>query len=141
MSETALPRAFDLLNQGPGLLAKRKFSVWHLLSSSYFQKIGFRSSLEAYYEKNASVEKTIWMSTSDKTNPTPSRSSSTASTPSKTSPSKTSPSKTSPEKQCSASEDSPVVRRLVEVPLLPDPAASFASGKKKKVVTQANPSV
>ena len=122
MSETALPRAFELANQGPGLLAKRKFSVWHLLSSSYFHKIGIRSSLESYYGKSASVEEKVWMPTSDKSNPSPSRSSSAASTPSKKSPEKCPP----------AIEGSPVVRQITEFPLFSDPSAPVTSGKMKK---------
>ena len=51
LAESALPRFFEILNQCPGLLNKRKFSVWHLLSSSYFQKIGIRSSLETFTRK------------------------------------------------------------------------------------------
>ena len=34
LSAVAFPRAYDLLSRGPGLLHKRKFSVWHLLSST-----------------------------------------------------------------------------------------------------------
>ena len=129
MSEAALPRAFELLNQGPGLLAKRKFSVWHLLSSTYFHKIGIRSSLESYYGKSVSVGEKVWMPTSDKANPSPSRSSSAASTPSKTSPGKCS----------SAVEVNPAVRQLVEVPLFPELAAPLASGKAKKSKKNSTP--
>ena len=135
MSEAALPRAFELVNQGPGLLAKRKFSVWHLLSSSYFHKIGLRSSLESYYGKSASVEEKVWMPTSDKSNPSPSRSSSATSTPSKRSPEKCPP----------AIEGSPVVRPITEFPLFPDPSAPVTSGKmkknRKKNSSSAKPSV
>ena len=106
----------------PGLLAKQKFSVWHLLSSTYFHKIEIRSSLESYHGNSVTVGEKVWMPTSDKANPSPSRSSSASSTPSKASPRKCS----------SAVEDSPAVRQLVEVPLFPYPAAPFASGKTKK---------
>ena len=47
LASTSLPRAFALLDQGPGLMHKLKFSMWNLLSSSYFHKIGIRASLEA----------------------------------------------------------------------------------------------
>ena len=39
LSAAALPRAHDLLNQGPGLLLKRKFSVWNLLSSTHVRRL------------------------------------------------------------------------------------------------------
>ena len=55
LSTAALPRAYALLNQGPGLLLKRKFSVWNLLSSTYFLKIGLLSTLESCYAKNVAV--------------------------------------------------------------------------------------
>ena len=56
LSPNSLPRVFDLLSHGPGLLLKRKFSVWHLTSSRYFKRLEIRSSLEAYYGKTAPEE-------------------------------------------------------------------------------------
>ena len=105
LASTSLPRAFVLLNQGPGLMHKRKFSMWNLLSSSYFHKIGIRVSLEACYKKSSADDETIWLSTADSV---PSRSSSATSTPSKTSP-----------ETPSTSKASPAVRHLFELPMFP----------------------
>ena len=122
LTESALPHFFELLNQGPGLLNKRKFSVWHLLSSSYFQKIGISSSLESFYEKSVAGEETIWLSTTDKADPSPSRSSSAKSTPRKV----------SSEKQAPAVEKSPALRSLTEIPLFPARAIPIVGSKGKK---------
>ena len=126
LASASLPRAFALLDQGPGLMHKRKFSMWNLLSSSYFHKIGIRASLEACYKKSSVDDETIWLSIGDSV---PSRSSSATSTPSKTSPEKPSTSKASP-----------VVRRLFEVPVFPDvdPPKSGEKKEKKKGVFTPN---
>ena len=126
LASASLPRAFSLLDQGPGLMHKRKFSMWNLLSSSYFHKIRIRASSEACYKKSSVDDETIWLSTGDSV---PSRSSSATSTPSKTSPEKPSTSKASP-----------VVRRLFEVPMFPDvdPPKSGEKKEKKKGVFTPN---
>ena len=126
LSPNSLPRIFDLLSHGPGLLLKRKFSVWHLLSSSYFKRLEIRSSLEAYYGKTAPEEGKPWMPTEDKAKSDSSRGSSAASTPSY-----------SPEKINLPHMPSPVVRRLNDCPLFPDSTASDASGKKKKMTSKS----
>ena len=126
LSPNSLPRIFDLLSHGPGLLLKRKFSVWHLLSSSYFKRLEIRSSLEAYHSKSAPEEGKPWMPTEDKAKSDSSGGSSAASTPSK-----------SPEKINLPQEPSPVVRRLVDCPLFPDSTTSDASGKKKKMTSKS----
>ena len=122
LAESALPRVFELFIQLPGLLNKRKFSVWHSLSSSYVQKLGIRPSLESYCEKSTASEGKIWLPTSDRTCPCSSRSSSANRTPRKA----------SPEKQFSAAIDSPVPRQPTEVPLFPAPTAVIASDERKK---------
>ena len=124
LSHNTLARVFDLLSQGPGLLLKRKFSVWHLLSSSYFKLLEVRLSLEVYYSTSAPEEGKTWMSTEEKGKPNSNRGSSAATTPSK-----------SPEKINLRPVSSPVVRRLIDVPLFPNSTASDASGKKKKVTS------
>ena len=126
LASTSLPRAFALLEQGPGLMHKRKFSMWNLLSSSYFHKIGIRASLEACYKKSSADDETIWLSTAD---PVPSRSSSATSTTSKTSPEKPSTIKASP-----------AVRHLFEVPMFPnvDSPKSEEKKERKKGVSTPN---
>ena len=126
LSPNSMPRIFDLFFHGPGLLLKRKFSVWHLLSSSYFKRLEIRSSLEAYYGKSAPEEGKPWMPTEDKAKSDSSRGSSAASTPSK-----------SLEKINLPHVPSPVVRRLIDRPMFPDSTASDASGKKKKMTSKS----
>ena len=120
LSPYSLPRVFDLFFQGPGPLLKRIFSVWHLLSSSYFKRFQIRSSLEAYHGKSAPAEGKNWMPIEEKIRPNSSRSSSAAGTPSK-----------SFGKINLPPVSSPVVLRLIDFPLFCDSTASDSSGKKK----------
>ena len=90
MSSAALPRAYELLNQGPGLLLKRKFSVWNLLSSTHFLKIGLLPTLESCYAKNVAVDSRTWITREKEPSLCSSRSSSNASSPVKSSPGKSS---------------------------------------------------
>ena len=41
LASTSLPRPFALLDKGPGLMHKRKFSMWNLLSRAIFTRLGF----------------------------------------------------------------------------------------------------
>ena len=66
LSIIALPRAYDLLSQGQGLLLKRKFPIWHLLSSTYFRKIGIIKTLESYSAKGSSADEGSWLASEDK---------------------------------------------------------------------------
>ena len=68
LSPTALPRTYELLNQGPGLLLTRKFSVWNYLSSTPFLKIGLLSTLESCYAENVAVDSRTWI-TGERTQP------------------------------------------------------------------------
>ena len=81
LSTAALPRAYDFLNQGPGLLLKRKFSVWNLLSSTFFLKIGLLSTLESCYAKNVANDSRTWITDEKEPSLCSSRSSGNASSP------------------------------------------------------------
>ena len=127
LSAVALPRAYDLLSQGPGLLHKRRFSVGHLLSSTYFRKIGIIKTLEASFSKSSATEEGLWLVSEDKDPASSSRSPGVASTPTTC----------SPEKVATPSVSSPVVGRLVEIPFMPEPV--IASSSSKKVVKRNSP--
>ena len=123
LSSNALPRAYELVSQGPGLLHKRKFFVWHLLSSTYFHRIGIKKALEGYYEKIVPAGDELWLVPEEKNAPGSSRSSSATGTPTKR----------SPEKFTLTTLPSPVVRKLIDIPLpIASSADSVGSKKKKK---------
>ena len=128
LSSNALPRAYELVSQRPGLLHKRKFSVWHLLSSTYFHRIGIKKTLERYYEKNAPAGDGLCLVPEDKNAPGSSRSSSATGTPTKQ----------SPEKFILTTVPSLVVRKLIDIPL---PIASGADsvGSKKRRQKKISP--
>ena len=56
MDFAALPRAFELVDRGPGLILKRKFSVWNIMSSTHFLKTALLSSLKGYYAKSEGIK-------------------------------------------------------------------------------------
>ena len=111
-----------MVSQGPGLLQKRKFSVWHLWSSTYFHRIGIKKALEGYYEKNVPAGDELWLVPEAKNAPGSSRSSSAAGTPTKR----------SPEKFTLTTLPSPTVRKLIDIPLPIASAAESVGSKKKK---------
>ena len=122
LSSNALLRAYKLVSQGLGLLHKRKFSVWQLLSSTYFHRIGIKTALEGYYEKNAPAGDGLWLVPEDKNAPESSRSSSATGTPTER----------SPEKFTLTTVPSPVVRKLIDIPLPIASGADSVGSKKKK---------
>ena len=127
LSSIALPRAYELVNQGSGLFHKRKFLVWHLLSSTHFHRIGEKKPLDGFYEKNAPVGDGLWLVLEDKNAPSSSRSSSAAGTTTIR----------IPEKFTLTTAPSPVVRKLIDIPL---PIASCADSvgshmKKEKNIS------
>ena len=127
LSTVALPRAYDLLSQGPGLLHKRKFSVWHLLPSTYFRKIGIIKTLEESFSKSSATEEGLWLVSEDKDPVSSSRSSSVASTPTTR----------SPEKVTAPSVSSPVAGRLIDIPFMLEPV--IAGSSSKKVIKKNSP--
>ena len=150
LSTAALPRAYDLLNQGPGLLLKRKFSVWNLLSSTHFLKIGLLSTLESCYAKNVAVDSRTWITAEKKPSLCSSRSSSNASSPvksfsAKSSPEKSSPDKSSPDKTkqpvTADSSVAPVVRSLIELPFLTASTSAVSSAGDKKKQKKGKPAM
>ena len=122
LSPTALPRAFELVERGPGLILIRNISVWNLLSSTHFLKPGLLASLEGYYTKSGSVEAKGWIATDDRSTFSPRYVSSTGSTPVKT---------VAERKIDSTPVVSPVVQRLTEVPVIPDRMVSGSKQMKK----------
>ena len=122
LSSNALPRAYELVSQGPGLLHKRKFSVWHLLSSTYFHRIGIKKALEGYYEKNVPAGDELLLVSEKKNAPGSSRSSSATGTPTTR----------SPEKFTLTTVPSPNVRKLIDIPLPIASGAESVGSKKKK---------
>ena len=150
LSTAALPRAYDLLNQGPGLLLKRKFSVWNLLSSTHFLKIGLLSTLESCYAKNVAVDCRTWITAEKEPSLCSSRSSSNASSPVKSFSAKSSPEKSSPEKSSpdrtkepvtADSSVAPVVRSLIELPFLTASTSAVSSAGDKKKQKKGKPAM
>ena len=66
LSSNALLRAYELVRHGPRLLQKRTFSVWHLLSSTNFHRIGIKKASEGHYENNVSTKEKLWLVPEDK---------------------------------------------------------------------------
>ena len=152
-STAALPRAYDFLNQGPGLLLKRKFSVWNLLSSTHFLKIGLLSTLESCYAKNVAVDSRTWITAEKEPSLCSSRSSSSrsnASSPVKSFSAKSSPGKSSPEKSTpdktkqpvtADSSVAPAVRSLIELPFLTASTSAVSSAGDKKKQKKGRPAI
>ena len=150
LSTAALPHAYDLLNQGPGLLLKRKFSVWNLLSSTNFLKIGLLSTLEYCYAKNVAVDSRTWITAEKEPSLCSSRSSSNASSPvksfsAKTSPEKSSHEKSSPDKikqpNTADSSVAPAFRSLIEIPFLTASTSAVSSAGDKKKQKKGKPAM
>ena len=119
MDSAALPRAYELVNRGPGLILKRNFSVWNILSSTHFPKTGLLSSLNGYYAKSERINYRSWIVADETASLSPVRSSSAEGTPVKRVPGSAD----------STPSKNPVVRRLTEVPVISEVPVKVVSKK------------
>ena len=124
IDSVALPRAFELFNRGPGLILKRKFSVWNILSSTHFLKTRLLSSLNGYYAKSEGINERSWIVTDETASLSPVRSSSAEGTPVKRVPGSAD----------STPLKNPVFRRLTEVPVISDVPVKVISRKRGMLV-------
>ena len=81
MDSATLSRAFELVNRGPGLILKRKYSVWDILSSTHFLKTGLLTPLNGYYAKSEGINERFWIGADETASLSPVRSSSAEGTP------------------------------------------------------------
>ena len=121
MDSAALTRAFELVNRGPGIILKRIFSVWNILSSTHFLKTRLLPSLNRYYAKSEGINEMSWIVVDETASLSPVRSSSAEGTPVKRVPGSAD----------STPLKNPVVRRLTEVPVISEVPVKVISKKKK----------